>query len=141
VTSIIQTANGGTEALSYLKGEGKYSDRDRYGYPDFVVTDLKMPGVDGFGVLEFLRRRNSTITPTCILSGSADSDDIKSAYLLGANAYHAKPCAPTELRALVKTLHDYWMFTELPEPQTGDEEWEIKNPAKLGERFFRQHAD
>lgn len=44
VTSHCHIINGGNEAIAYLTGEGKYADRALYAYPDFVITDLKMPG-------------------------------------------------------------------------------------------------
>jgi CheY-like chemotaxis protein len=43
VTGPIHTINGGLEAIAYMKGEGKYSDRTAYTYPTFITTDLKMP--------------------------------------------------------------------------------------------------
>ena len=50
----IYLASDGAEAIAYMMGEGKFSQRGKYAYPTFVMTDLKMPHVDGFGVLEFL---------------------------------------------------------------------------------------
>ena len=38
-----------------MMGEGKYTDRKKFAYPTFILTDLKMPGKDGFAVLEFLK--------------------------------------------------------------------------------------
>src|SRR5436305_725046 len=78
VTSLIQTASGGDEAVAYLAGEGNFSDRSTYVYPDFVITDLKMPNGDGFAVQEhFNRNPDWAVLPTVILSGSQDNDDIK----------------------------------------------------------------
>lgn len=136
VTSKIQTVEGGREAIAYLKGEGEYADRDAYGYPDFVLSDLKMPGLDGFGVLEYLRNNpESAIVPTVIFSGSQDNDDIKKAYALGASSYHVKPSGPGELRTLVKVLHDYWMLCEAPEVDVDGKQLDTDSAHKLGERF------
>ncbi len=136
VTSNVQTVDGGHEAVAYLKGEGKYADRAVYPYPDFVLTDLKMPGIDGFAVLEHLKKNpDSAIVPTVILSGSHDNDDIKKAYFLGASSYHVKPSAPGELRTLVKVLHDYWMLCEAPAVDVNGKQVTTDSSHKLGERF------
>ncbi|MDF3059266.1 MAG: response regulator receiver protein [Rariglobus sp.] len=136
VTSRIQTADSGHEAVAYLKGEGKYADRRDHPYPDFVLTDLKMPGLDGFAVLEHLKKNpESAIIPTVILSGSQDNDDIKKAYLLGASSYHVKPSSPGELRVLVKVLHDYWVLCEAPAVDVHGKQIATDSSHKLGERF------
>lgn len=137
VTSKIQTAGSGYEAIAYLSGDGKYSDRRSYEYPDFVISDLKMPGIDGFGVLEFLKKNPQSATiPTIILSGSQDNDDIKKAYLLGASSYHVKPSAPSALHALMKALHDYWILAEIPQPPSMGEPLETDQSYKLGGKVF-----
>ena len=80
VASRVQTAGSGDEAVAYLTGEGKFSDRGVYPYPDFVITDLKMPDGDGFAILEHFKRNPEwAVIPTVVLSGSQDNDDIKKA--------------------------------------------------------------
>ncbi len=136
VTSKVHSLDGGQEAVDYLKGEGKYGDRTVYAFPDFVVTDLKMPGFDGFAVLEFLKGNlESANIPAVILSGSQDNDDVTRAYLLGASSYHVKPSDPTSLRSLLKVLHDYWLVCETPEVDRFGKRVESSGSHKLGERF------
>jgi CheY-like chemotaxis protein len=136
--SVVQTASGGEEAIAYLSGEGKFSDRSIYAYPDFVITDLKMPNGDGFSVLEHFKRNPEwAVIPTVVLSGSQDNDDIKKAYLLGASAYHVKPSSPAALRLLVKALHDYWLMCELPEVDRSGKQVETSAAHKIGQRLVR----
>ena len=47
----------GDEAISYLSGIGKYADREEFPFPDLLLLDLKMPGVDGLGVLRWVRQQ------------------------------------------------------------------------------------
>jgi CheY-like chemotaxis protein len=134
----IHLANGGPDAVAYLKGQGKYADRAVYMLPDFVITDLKMPLVDGFEMIRFIKQNPLTAAiPVVVFSGSRNDSDIMSAYLLGANSFHVKPVGLSELRALVKALYDYWATCEVPD-QSGDG-WEIGSTAiqKLGRRYFQ----
>lgn len=118
--SNIQTVNGGREAIKYLLGEGKFADRSIFAYPDFIITDLKMPGVSGFELIQFCRRDpNSATIPIVVFSGSQDNDDIRTSYLLGANSYHEKPSSPDGLRELLRALHSYWMMCKLPVENRG----------------------
>lgn len=136
VTDSIHTINGGREAIAYMMGEGKYSDRRLYAYPTFIATDLKMAGADGFAVLEHLRNNPEwAVIPTVVLTSSRDLDDIKKAYMLGASSYHVKPGSPAELRQLLKVLHDYWLSCEVPEVDSSGRQLRTDSEGKLGERF------
>jgi CheY-like chemotaxis protein len=136
VTDPIHTVNGGKEAIAYMMGEGKYADRGIYAYPTFITIDLKMPGSDGFAVLEFLKKNPAwAIIPTVILTSSRDLDDIKKAYMLGASSYHVKPDSLPDLRRQLKVLHDYWMTCEVPEVDITGHQLPTDSKGKLGERF------
>jgi CheY-like chemotaxis protein len=132
----IHLVSSGDEAIAYMKGEGRYSDRAQFAYPSFVMTDLKMPQGDGFSVLDFLKRNPAwAVIPTVVLSASADPDDIKKAYMLGASSYHCKPNALDGLNKLLSVVHDYWMTCEVPEVDETGKQLETNSEGKLGERF------
>src|SRR6185369_4044119 len=132
----IHTINGGIEAIAYIMGEGKYSDRQLYAYPTFITTDLKMPGADGFAVLEHLKNNPEwAVIPTVVLTASRDLDDIKKAYMLGASSYHVKPGSLDGLRHQLKVLHDYWLTCEVPEVDSTGRQLRTDSEGKLGERF------
>ncbi|HUS35272.1 MAG TPA: response regulator [Verrucomicrobiae bacterium] len=136
VTDPIQTVSGGREAIAYIMGEGKYADRKRYAYPTFITTDLKMPVVDGFSVLQHLRDNPEwAVIPTVVLTSSHDLDDIKKAYMLGASSYHVKPASAEALRAQLKVLHEYWMTCEVPQVDSSGRQLRTDSEGKLGERF------
>jgi PAS domain S-box-containing protein len=137
----IHTINGGLEAIAYMMGEGKYSDRSVYAYPTFITTDLKMPGADGFAVLEHLKNNPEwAVIPTVVLTGSADLDDIKKAYMLGASSYHVKPSAPDGLRHILRALHTYWLTCEVPEVDSTGRQIPTDSAGKLGERFAQSSS-
>jgi CheY-like chemotaxis protein len=126
----------GEEAIAYLKGEGQFADREKYQYPSFLVTDLKMPRGDGFSLLDFLKSTpKSAIIPTVILSASGDLDDIKKAYIMGASAYFIKPSPYDELDRIIKCLVDFWMLCEVPQIDDAGKRLRTESGGKLGERF------
>jgi CheY-like chemotaxis protein len=136
VKDTIHLIKSGTEAIAYMMGEGKFSDRKLYAYPTFIMTDLKMPGGDGFAVLEHLLKNPEwAVIPTVVLTSSRDLDDIKKAYRLGASSYHLKPNSPEALRQLLKVLHDYWMSCEVPVVDSTGRQLMTNGTGKLGERF------
>jgi CheY-like chemotaxis protein len=151
VTSPIHLCHNGEEAIAYMMGEGKYADRSKFAYPTFIITDLKMPGMDGFAVLEHLRANPQwAVIPTVVFSSSPDLDDIKRSYMLGASSYHVKPNGPEAMRQQMKVLHDYWLTCEVPLVDSTGKRLETDSRGKLGERFAEaespkssasQHAD
>jgi len=136
VTDPIQIVGGGTEAIAYMMGEGKFSDRQKYAYPTFIITDLKMPKGDGFTVLEFLKGNPQwKVIPTIVLSASTDLDDIKKSYMLGASSYHVKPQSHEDLRNHLAVINAYWMSCQVPEVDSTGRQVITDSKGKLGERF------
>jgi two-component system chemotaxis response regulator CheY len=76
--------------------------RARFERPDLVLTDVTMPGLDGFQLAESLRsdERTSRI-PLIFLSGETTEADEARARGLGAVAYLKKPFDPLALASLV----------------------------------------
>lgn len=136
VTDPIQIVGDGLEAIAYMMGEGKYSERKQFAYPSFVVTDLKMPRADGFSVLEFLKGNPEwAIIPTIVLSASEDLDDIKKSYMLGASSYHIKPNGTEDLQNQLAVINAYWMTCQVPEVDSTGKQLRTESEGKLGERF------
>lgn len=48
----VRDVRNGTEAVSYLKGDGSFADRNAHPLPDLIVLDLKMPAMNGFDFLK-----------------------------------------------------------------------------------------
>ncbi len=139
VTDPIHSVHSGQEAIAYMMGDGKYSDRGVYAYPTFITIDLKLPGKSGFAVLEYLKKNPEwAIIPTVVLTSSRDLDDIRRAYRLGASSYHVKPASLDALRHQVKVLHDYWMTCEVPEVDVTGRQLPTNSAGKLGEKFPRE---
>lgn len=68
--------------------------------PDLVLTDLAMPGVDGFALITALRKTSNT--PIVVLSVRGGESDRVRALDLGADDFVAKPFSIAELLARVR---------------------------------------
>src|SRR4051794_18128687 len=111
----------GLSAISYLRGEGEYSDREKFPFPNLLLTDLKMPRLDGFGILAWLQSHpECKVIPTIVFSSSALERDIHKAYVLGANAYLSKPNRLEELVDLILVTYKFWSRCETPVPPLGE---------------------
>ena len=106
----LQVVTDGEEAIKYLRGEGKYSDRATYPLPHLVVMDLKMPRKTGFEVLEWIKRDGRPLRriPVVIVSSSDNPADVNRAYELGANAYMVKPMDFRAVEHLFESITHYW---------------------------------
>lgn len=73
--------------------------------PDLVILDIKMPGMDGFEVLERLRRTPAySEVPIILLTSMGSEADVVRGFHLGADDYVLKPFSPVELSARVWRL-------------------------------------
>ncbi len=60
--------------------------------PDLIVTDLKMPKINGFELLEWLKQHPElSKLPAVVFSSSDEMTDRNRAKALGARSYHVKP--------------------------------------------------
>jgi two-component system response regulator len=112
----ISVARDGVEALDFLFARGAHGDRAGTPLPKLVILDLKLPKLDGLGVLQALRADERTrFLPAIILTSSKEQQDLVSGYALGANSYVRKPVDFAQFLDAVKTLGIYWlMLNELP---------------------------
>lgn len=102
----VRIVHSGKELSAYLKAEGAYADRTRYPFPAAILLDLKMPEMDGFGVLEWLRsERDFANIPVIVLSGFSELSNLRRAYSLRARAYLIKPVAEESLRSVLSSLN------------------------------------
>lgn len=101
---------GGREAIGYLSGQDKYSDREAYPLPRLILLDLSLPDLPGFEVLRWIRQQPALVQLLVIvLTSSGQSADIRRAYELGANSFLSKPADPSKLTDLVRDLLKHWL--------------------------------
>lgn len=88
----VRDVRNGTEAVSYLKGDGSFADRNAHPLPDLIVLDLKMPAMNGFDFLRWLREEEAfLLLPVLVFTKSTSVEDKVRAIKEGATAYFVKP--------------------------------------------------
>jgi CheY-like chemotaxis protein len=101
----LQVVTNGKETVNYLSGSGRYSDRTEFPLPSILLLDLKMPFLDGFEVMTWIRTQ--PILKDCsvvILTSSGEERDRQRAAELGAKGYFVKPPTPAILREIMGFL-------------------------------------
>jgi two-component system, response regulator YesN len=127
--NIVGTAADGLEAISMIE---KFK-------PDIIITDLKMPNMDGIQLIKWLKETNNK-SKIIVLSNYDDFDFVKQALKLGATDYILKISLNAEM--LIKLLQG--LVHEISEEKESDEAYTKEkieynqNKAMLKNNFFRE---
>jgi CheY-like chemotaxis protein len=112
---VLQEAHNGEEAISYLKGEDAFSDRNTFALPALVLLDLNMPMKNGFDVLDWVRTQPGLKRlPIIVLTASMRMEDVERTFALGANSFLVKPGSLDALVAMLRTLRDWIQINHFP---------------------------
>jgi CheY-like chemotaxis protein len=110
ISNPFYVVRGGDEAIDYLQGVRKYANRSEYPLPHLLLLDLKMPGTDGFQVLEWIRWQPTLSgLRVVVLTSSDHMRDVNRAYHLGANSFLVKPLDFQNFVQTCKDLRTYWL--------------------------------
>ncbi len=89
------TAYDGKEALQKIQDEN----------PDLVILDVMMPHMDGFEVLQHMRRNAATRDiPVIMLTAKTQDTDVFRGWQSGVDLYLTKPFNPVELVSFVRRI-------------------------------------
>src|ERR1700722_17921017 len=110
VENPVVVVRDGQEAIAYLREGSASANYHESARPEIVCLDLKMPRVNGFEVLAWLRDnplvRSGLLV--VVLSHFGDTKDIRRAYALGANSFLTKPFTEGDLENLIEHFAGYW---------------------------------
>jgi CheY-like chemotaxis protein len=114
----VVVARDGVEALDYLFGTGIHSGRSLAVQPGIVLLDLKLPRLDGLGVLRRLCADERTKRlPVVVLTSSKEEQDLLQSYNFGANSYIRKPVDFNHFTETMKQIGAYWLTRNEPPPR------------------------
>jgi len=114
----IVVARDGVEALDFVFARGAYAERAGKPLPTLIILDLKLPRLDGLGVLRAVRDDERTrLIPVVVLTSSKEEQDLIHSYALGANSYVRKPVDFTEFLEAARVLGIYWLMMNQPPPE------------------------
>lgn len=120
ITNPIEVIPDGEEAVDYLAGNGKFTDRDEYPLPCLALLDLNLPQMSGFDVLDWRQSQPELANlPFVILSGTKNREDFEKASRLGAVACVVKSQELAELYELIQHLN----YVSLTYDLKGNVEW------------------
>ena len=100
----LEVMRDGQEAIDFVAGW-----RAGDPVPSVILLDLKLPKICGLEVLRVIRAHPDIGTvPVVVLTSSAEDDDIRKAYLLGANSYIVKPVDFEKFIDVARQIELYW---------------------------------
>ncbi len=99
----LHVAVNGQDAIDYLDRAGRYADLAAFRLPRCIFLDLKLPFLNGFEVLEWMRDKSHLKDISVfVLTSSPEASDRQRARELGAKAYLVKPPTPQMLIDVLK---------------------------------------
>ena len=101
----VQTITSGLDLKAYLEGRGRYADREVFPYPGLILLDLRMPEMDGFEVMAWLKSQLlHAAIPVIVISAFDQQANIRKAYQLGARTFLSKPIHAESIRDAIRAL-------------------------------------
>lgn len=99
----VATARSGQEALVRLAES----------LPDLIISDIRMPGIDGYALARHLRTSPRTnLIPIVFLTALSGTADRIASFRTGIDAYLTKPFEPEELFAVIASILDRMQRTQ-----------------------------
>jgi CheY-like chemotaxis protein len=107
----LHVVSNGEDAIHYLAGQGRFSDRASFPFPALFLLDLKMPVKNGLEVLRWINQHQeiSRRLPIVVLSSVELPEETQAAYAMDIQSCILKPMDYSELRERIRILKEYWL--------------------------------
>jgi CheY-like chemotaxis protein len=104
-TSPVKIITTSRELIMYVEGEGSYGDREAFPYPGLILLDLRIPEMNGFEIMQWLREEPCHAEiPVIVVSAFDRQREIRKAYQLGARTFLSKPVSPETILSAIRAL-------------------------------------
>ncbi|MDQ7024874.1 MAG: response regulator [Anaerolineae bacterium] len=111
----IEVVRDGEEAVHFLFGEGRFTERDTSIQPQLILLDLKLPKLDGIEVLRRIRADERTqLIPVVMLTTSDEEQDRIRSYSFHVNSFIRKPVDFSEFMKAIQQIGMYWLVLNEP---------------------------
>tara|TARA_R110001583_G_scaffold44966_2_gene142207 strand:+ start:21364 stop:21780 length:417 start_codon:yes stop_codon:yes gene_type:complete len=108
ITNPIEVCNNGLEGLQFLRN----SKNKR---PGIILLDINMPKMNGIEFLQVIKKdKDFKSIPIVVLTTSKAEQDKIESFKLGVAGYMIKPVDYMQFVKIIKSIHVYWMLSELP---------------------------
>ncbi len=98
----LYVVENGEVAVTYLLGQGFYANREQYPFQALIITNMKMPRMNGLELLRWVKQQpNLKHLPVLVMSSSDDPYEMNQVITLGCSAYFAKTVNLNLLTAVV----------------------------------------
>lgn len=105
----LHVVKDGEEAISFMMKEEQFSDAIT---PDLILLDLNIPKVNGFDILQKIKKTpNLKLIPIIVLSTSNKDKDILDSYKNYVNCYITKPVDLNEFAEIIQNIEKFWFKT------------------------------
>jgi CheY-like chemotaxis protein len=98
------TLSNGIQLIDYLLKRHSY--KDNTDTPNLVLLDLNMPVMDGFDVLQEIRKhQHLQQLPVYVITVSRNTDELNKALDLGANGFYSKGSSASEIVQIITEVY------------------------------------
>ncbi len=104
----LNVVGNGEEALAFLRNATNE-------IPAIILLDLNMPKMNGLEFLTVIKQdERLKRIPAIVLTTSSEEQDRIDSFNLSVAGYIVKPVNYTQFAEVFKTIHLYWMLSEVP---------------------------